>query len=152
MRKDEQGFYYFVDRVGDTYRWKGENVSTGEVTAVVTAFRGVTDAAVFGVTVPGAEGRAGMAALVVDSSFDLGAFRSHLVERLPDYARPLFLRLVAAIEVTGTFKLRKQDLAVAGYEQPSAGDTVYFDDRQQGAYAVLDEEVLARVRGGKMRL
>ena len=152
MRKDEQGFYYFVDRVGDTYRWKGENVSTGEVTAAVTAFPGVTDAAVFGVTVPGAEGRAGMAALVVDSSFDLGAFRSHLVERLPDYARPLFLKVVAAIELTGTFKLRKQDLAVAGYEQASAGDALYFDDRQQGAYVVLDEAVSARIREGKMRL
>ena len=152
MRKDEQGFYYFVDRVGDTYRWKGENVSTGEVTAVVTAFRGVTDAAVFGVTVPGAEGRAGMAALVVDSSFDLGAFRRHLVEGLPEYARPLFLKVVPGIELTGTFKLRKQDLAAAGYEQASATDTLYFDDRQQGAYVVMDESLLARIRGGKMRL
>ncbi len=152
MRKDAQGFYYFVDRVGDTYRWKGENVSTGEVTAVVTAFRGVTDAAVFGVTVPGAEGRAGMAALVVDSSFDLGAFRSHLVERLPDYARPLFLRLVAAIEVTGTFKLKKQELAMAGYEQAAAGDTLYVYDRQRGAYVVIDESVAAQIRGAKLRL
>jgi fatty-acyl-CoA synthase len=152
MRKDAQGFYYFVDRVGDTYRWKGENVSTGEVTAVVTAFRGVTDAAVFGVTVPGAEGRAGMAALVVDSSFDLGAFRSHLVERLPDYARPLFLRLVAAIEVTGTFKLKKQELATAGYEQSAAGDTLYVYDRQRGAYVVIDEAVAAQIRGAQLRL
>ena len=152
MRKDAQGFYYFVDRVGDTYRWKGENVSTGEVTAVVTAFRGITDAAVFGVTVPGAEGRAGMAALVVDSSFDLGAFRSHLVERLPDYARPLFLRLVAAIEVTGTFKLKKQELAMAGYEQAAAGDTLYVYDRQRGAYVVIDESIAAQIRGAKLRL
>jgi fatty-acyl-CoA synthase len=152
MRKDEQGFYYFVDRVGDTYRWKGENVSTGEVTAAVTAFPGICDAAVFGVTVPGADGRAGMAALVVESSFDLGAFRSHLVERLPDYARPLFLKVVPGIELTGTFKLRKQDLAAAGYEQASASDTLYFDDRQQGAYVGVDEPLLARIRGGKMRL
>jgi len=152
MRKDAQGFYYFVDRVGDTYRWKGENVSTGEVTAVVTAFRGITDAAVFGVTVPGAEGRAGMAALVVDSSFDLGAFRSHLVERLPDYARPLFLRLVAAIEVTGTFKLKKQELAMAGHEQAAAGDTLYVYDRQRGAYVVIDESIAAQIRGAKLRL
>ena len=152
MRKDAQGFYYFVDRVGDTYRWKGENVSTGEVTAVVTAFRGITDAAVFGVTVPGAEGRAGMAALVVDPSFDLDAFRSHLVERLPDYARPLFLRLVAAIEVTGTFKLKKQELAMAGYEQAAAGDTLYVYDRQRGAYVVIDESIAAQIRGAKLRL
>ncbi len=152
MRKDEQGFYYFVDRVGDTYRWKGENVSTGEVTGVITAFAGVTDAAVFGVTVPGADGRAGMAALVVDSSFDLTAFRSHLVERLPDYARPLFLKVVPGIELTGTFKLKKQDLAGAGYELTSVDDTLYFDDRQQGAYVAMDESVSARIRSGKMRL
>jgi fatty-acyl-CoA synthase len=152
MRKDAQGFYYFVDRVGDTYRWKGENVSTGEVTAVVTAFRGVTDAAVFGVTVPGAEGRAGMAALVVDPSFDLDAFKSHLVERLPDYARPLFLRLVAAIEVTGTFKLKKQELATAGYGQAAAGDMLYVYDRQRGAYVVIDESVAAQIRGAMLRL
>jgi fatty-acyl-CoA synthase len=152
MRKDEQGFYYFVDRVGDTYRWKGENVSTGEVTAAITAFPGVTDAAVFGVTVPGADGRAGMAALVVNPGFDFGAFRRHLAERLPDYARPLFLKIVPGIELTGTFKLRKQDLVVQGYARTGADEVLYFDDRQQGAYVVMDESVDERIRDGKMRL
>jgi fatty-acyl-CoA synthase len=152
MRKDEQGFYYFVDRVGDTYRWKGENVSTGEVTAAITAFPGVTDAAVFGVAVSGADGRAGMAALVVDSGFELGAFRRHLVERLPDYARPLFLKVVPGIELTGTFKLRKQDLAAQGYARTRADEVLYFDDRQQGTYVVMDESVYERIRDGKMRL
>jgi len=151
MRKDEQGFYYFVDRVGDTYRWKGENVSTSEVTAAITAFPGITDAAVFGVAVPGADGRAGMAALVVDSSFDLGDFRRHLVERLPDYARPLFLKVVPSIEVTGTFKLRKQELAEDGYEKAAISDTLYVDDRQQGAYVLMDDSMSARIREGKMR-
>jgi fatty-acyl-CoA synthase len=153
MRKDDQGFFYFVDRVGDTYRWKGENVSTGEVTAVITGCRGVTDAAVYGVTVAGTDGRAGMAALVVDNSqFDLAAFREHLTSRLPDYARPLFLRIVPGIELTGTFKLRKQDLASEGYDLARVRDTLYFEDRQQGAYVPLDQTLYALLQGGKVRV
>ena len=93
-----------------------------------------------------------MAALVVDPAFDLGAFRGHLVERLPDYARPLFLRIVPGIELTGTFKLRKQDLAVQGYARTGADEVLYFDDRQQGSYVVMDESVYERIRDGKLRL
>ena len=152
MRKDEQGFFYFVDRVGDTYRWKGENVSTGEVTAVITSCRGVTDAAVYGVTVPGADGRAGMAALVVDEQFDLSTFRQHLDARLPDYARPLFLRIVASIEITGTFKLKKHELALQGYDRAKIDDALYFDDRQQQAYTKLDDALYARLQAGKVRV
>jgi fatty-acyl-CoA synthase len=152
MRKDEQGFYYFVDRVGDTFRWKGENVSTSEVTAAITAFRGVTDAAVFGVAVPGAEGRAGMAALVIDADFDLVAFRQHLLERLPDYARPIFVKIVPGIELTGTFKLRKLELAGAGFDIEDANNTLYYDDRQSQAYTLMDESVAERIRSGKIRL
>src|SRR6266480_4658503 len=92
MRQDAQGYFYFVDRVGDTFRWKGENVATSEVAEAICAFRGVTDANVYGVQIPGTEGRAGMAALVADE-LDLAAFRNHLIARLPGYARPLFLRL-----------------------------------------------------------
>jgi fatty-acyl-CoA synthase len=152
MRKDEQGFFYFVDRVGDTYRWKGENVSTGEVTAVITGCRGVTEAAVYGVSVAGADGRAGMAALVVDSQFDLATFREHLAARLPDYARPLFLRIVAGIELTGTFKLRKQELAVEGYDPTTVRGLLYFEDRQQRAYVPLDETLYARLQAGNVRV
>jgi len=152
MRKDEQGFYYFVDRVGDTFRWKGENVSTGEVTAIVTSCPGVTDAAVYGVTVPGADGRAGMAAVAVGPEFDLAAFREHLAKRLPDYARPVFLRIVSAIEITGTFKLRKQDLAAEGYDQAKIGDALYFDDRQQGVYRVLDQSLYRMLQCSTIRM
>jgi len=152
MRKDEQGFYYFVDRVGDTFRWKGENVSTGEVTAVITSCPGVTDAAVYGVAVPGTDGRAGMAALVVTPEFDLAAFRQHLASRLPDYARPLFLRIVSAIEMTGTFKLRKQELAIEGYDRTRVSDALYFDDRQQRAYTAVDESLYQQLQGGKLRV
>lgn len=152
MRKDEQGFYYFVDRVGDTFRWKGENVSTGEVTAVVTSCPGVTDAAVYGVTVPGADGRAGMAAIAVEPGFELAAFREHLATRLPEYARPVFLRIVSAIEITGTFKLRKQELANEGYDRTKIRDALYFDDRRQRAYTVLDEPLYQQLQSGNMRV
>jgi fatty-acyl-CoA synthase len=152
MRKDEQGFFYFVDRVGDTFRWKGENVSTGEVAAVISGFRGVREAAVYGVTVPGTDGRAGMAALVVDPDFERAAFRHHLSTHLPDYARPLFLRIVPGIELTGTFKLRKQDLASEGYDPAKVKDVLFFDDRQRQAYVVLDGGIHQTLQTGKMRL
>jgi fatty-acyl-CoA synthase len=148
MRQDEQGFFYFVDRVGDTYRWKGENVSTTEVAAVITASPGVTDAVVYGVVIPNTDGRAGMAALVVDAEFNLGAFRHHVFNRLPAYARPLFLRLVPSIALTGTFKLNRQELAREGYDPAVVNDVLYFDDRRTRAYVQLDAALYAHIQGG----
>ena len=94
MRQDERGFFYFIDRVGDNFRWKGENVSATEVAHVIHACSGVTGATVYGVEVPGTEGRAGMAAITVDGSFEHTAFGRDLVARLPADARPVFLRIV----------------------------------------------------------
>src|SRR5882757_6825191 len=93
MRKDENGYFFFVDRIGDTFRWKGENVSTTEVEEAIGAFGGALEANVYGVNVPGRDGRAGMAAIVAEDSFNLSAFRDHLTQRLPEYARPVFLRV-----------------------------------------------------------
>jgi len=152
MRKDAQGYFYFVDRVGDTYRWKGENVSTGEVTAAIMACAGVTDAAVYGVTVPGADGRAGMAAVVVEARFDLTVFRRELAQRLPDYARPVFIRIVPTLELTGTLKLKKQELALESHDLGRVRDALYVDDRQQQAYVSLDEPTHERLLAGKLRL
>jgi fatty-acyl-CoA synthase len=152
MRRDERGFYYFVDRVGETFRWKGENVSTTEVVAALTAIRGVVDAVVYGVSVPGADGRAGMAALVVDSSFDLEDFREHTARRLPSYARPLFLRILAALETTATFKPRKQDLIAAGFDPARVGDALYVDDQRAKGYRPLDAGVYQAIVAGTLRL
>src|ERR1700722_1852321 len=128
MRKDEKGFFYFVDRIGDTFRWKGEHVSATEVAAAVCAFPGVREAVVSGIKVPGTEGRAGMVAAVVREDFDPGAFRLHFVEHLPVYARPLFLRILAKIEATGTFKPKKQDLVHVSYDPFATTDPIYFND------------------------
>jgi len=152
MRQDEQGFFYFVDRVGDTFRWKGENVSTADVAGVITGCSGVVDAAVYGVTVPGTDGRAGMAALVTGEGFDLAALRRALQERLPAYARPLFLRIVAAIELTGTFKLRKHELALEGYDPTRIRDAVYIDDRERNEYVPLDARLHEQLHAGLLRL
>ena len=151
MRQDEHGFFYFVDRVGDTFRWKGENVSTTEVEAVIASCPGVSEVAVYGVPVPQSDGRAGMAALVVGKDFDLRQLRQ-AAARLPVYARPLFLRLVPAIELTGTFKLRKQELALAGYDIGRVTDALYIEDSARQAYVPLDADVYQRLQAGALRL
>jgi fatty-acyl-CoA synthase len=152
MRRDANGFFYFVDRSGDTFRWKGENVSTTEVAEVISAFSGVSDAAVYGVAIPGSEGRAGMAAIVVTPDFELGAFRRHLVERLPEYARPLFLRVCEAIETTGTLRPKKQDLVHQGYDPAGTTDPIYFNDRARAAFIKLDGTLYQRLQSGDARL
>ena len=152
MRKDEKGFFYFVDRVGDTFRWKGENVATSEVSEAICAFPGVKHANVYGVAIPAAEGRAGMAAVVVDRPFDLAALRRHLIDRLPSYARPLFLRLQDDIEVTGTFKYSKTELVNQGYDPAATTDNIYFDHPQLQAFHRVDEALYGRIQGGQIRL
>jgi fatty-acyl-CoA synthase len=152
MRQDAQGFFYFVDRVGDTFRWKGENVSTTEVGAVIAACPGVADVAVYGVVVPGTDGRAGMAALVATKDFDLAGFRSRLATQLPAYARPVFVRLLTTLEITGTFKLRKQDLLSEGYDPGRVSDPVFIDSPSQGAYIALDSALFEALQDGRARI
>ncbi|MDP9009230.1 MAG: long-chain-acyl-CoA synthetase [Pseudomonadota bacterium] len=152
MRRDERGFYYFVDRVGETYRWKGENVSTAEVLTALTASRGVIDAVVYGVSVPGTDGRAGTAALKVNAEFDLAAFRAEVAVRLPPYARPVFLRIVSTLEATATFKPRKQDLVQAGFDPSRISDPLYFDDPRSQGYVPLDAALFAAILSGTLRI
>jgi len=152
MRREERGFYYFVDRVGETYRWKGENVSTAEVLTALTASRGVIEGVVYGVSVPGADGRAGTAALVVNAEFDLTAFRSEVAARLPPYARPVFLRILSTLEATGTFKPRKQDLIQSGFDPSRITDPLYFDDARSQRYVPVDAALYAAIVDGKIRI
>jgi fatty-acyl-CoA synthase len=130
MRMDASGFYYFVDRIGDTFRWKGENVATSEVAAAIMAFSGITEANVYGVRVPGNEGAAGMAAIVPDGWLDVAALRAHLAQRLPAYARPKFLRVAKELAKTSTFKHTKNDLQRDGFDPAATRDTIYFTIRR----------------------
>jgi fatty-acyl-CoA synthase len=152
LRQDEQGYFYFVDRIGDTFRWKGENVSTSEVAEAITLFPGVPEANVYGVTVPGRDGRAGMAALVVDGDIDLKTFRKHLMDRLPEYARPLFLRIREEMDVTGTFKQRKLDLVREGFDPSASRDAIFFDDAQAGSFVRLEKSLYDRIVAGAVRV
>lgn len=152
MRQDEKGYFYFTDRVGDTFRWKGENVATCEVSEAICAFPGVRFANVYGVSVPGTEGRAGMAAIVAEGALNLAALRMHLIDCLPGYARPLFLRILEGLPVTGTFKQPKQDLLRAGYDPEATSDHIYFNDQDKGAFVPLDQELYGRLQKGLIRL
>jgi fatty-acyl-CoA synthase len=152
MRADASGYFYFVDRIGDTFRWKGENVATSDVAAAVTAFPGITEATVYGVQIPGTEGAAGMAALVVDGTLDLAELRRHLAHALPSYARPLFLRIQDKIAVTATFKHQKTELVREGFDPAASGDVIYFDDPSPRAYVRLDVRLYERIKAGTIRL
>jgi len=149
LTMDELGYVFFKDRTGDTFRWRGENVSTQEVEGAVMRAAEGRDAVVFGVTVPGCEGKAGMAVLVGGAELPLGDLRRRLTEALPPYAVPVFLRLGAAIDATGTFKLKKKDLQTDGYEYlfnktdaEIDGENCYFltkDGYQKLNHRLLDD-------------
>jgi fatty-acyl-CoA synthase len=152
MRKDSRGFFYFVDRAGDSYRWKGENVSATEVAETIAACPGVVQAVAYGVAVPGTEGRAGMAAIVPGQDFALTVLHRHLAERLPSYARPLFLRLCERIEATATFKPRTAELARDGFDPAATCDAFYFDSREHQEYLPLDPLLHDRIERGEIAL
>ena len=151
IRKDERGYFYFVDRIGDTFRRKGENVATSEVAAVLAEFPGVRHANVYGVAVPDVEGRVGMAALVA-TNLDFGELYQHLGSRLPAYARPMFLRLRAQAEVTGTFKYSKTELAAEGYDPKASTDALYFNLPGAQGFVPLDEKLYDQIQSGSLRL
>jgi fatty-acyl-CoA synthase len=152
MRMDEQGFFYFVDRIGDTFRWKGENVATCEVSEALCAFPGVRQANVYGVALPGSDGRAGMAALVTEPGIDLPALRARLALCLPHYARPLFLRIRNDMEVTGTFKFTKNELVRQGYDPTATSDVLYFNHPEHQAFVRLDQTLYDCIQSGEIRL
>ncbi len=139
LSRDADDYFYFVDRIGDTFRWKSENVSTQEVADALAGFPGLESANVYGVAVPGAEGRAGMAALVLAApdAFDGRAFYEFTTERLPSYAAPVYLRLVRQADVTTTFKLRKVDLQRDGYDPARISDPLYIRNDSTRTYVRL---------------
>jgi fatty-acyl-CoA synthase len=151
MRQDADGYVYFIDRIGDTFRWKGENVSTAEVALRLHEAPGVLEANVYGVEAPGAEGRAGMAALVTDGEFDVKAFGEYVERELPPYAQPIFLRMLPAIETTGTFKQRKVDLVAEGFDPAKVKQPLYFKHPDKG-YVKITKPVIEKLQAGGYKL
>jgi fatty-acyl-CoA synthase len=152
MKMDADQYIYFVDRVGDTFRWKGENVSTSEVEIAISSFPGVKHAIVYGVAVPGQDGRAGMAAITPKEGVDLAALYAHLTSNLPAYARPAFLRFQDEVETTGTLKYRKVDLVREGFDPMNTSDPLFVADLASKSYAQITADVLRDVLSGKLRL
>ena len=171
LRSDSFGFLYWVDRIGDTFRWKGENVSTAEVAAAFISDSGarsaIDDVNVYGVTVPGHDGRAGMARLSLragngPANLSLGGLYDELASELPPYARPLFLRVpresVVEVkegeEMTGTFKHKKGPLRDAGYDLDKVGgeDVVFFRDDAKKAYVEVTPELQEKIDSQAVRV
>lgn len=152
LKKDERGFYYFVDRIGDTFRWKGENVATSEVAEVLSQVPGLEEANVYGVSVPGADGRAGMASVVIKGTPDFAKMEEILDRDLAPYAQPLFLRVASEMEVTGTFKHRKVELVKDGFDPDKIPDPVYFRNPETGHFEQLDAAGYQRIVNGEVRV
>ena len=142
--------YQFVDRTGDTFRWKSENVSTNEVGEIINGFQDIEFCNVYGVEVPGADGRAGMVALRLSegSELDIDGLAVHVARELPPYARPVFVRVQSEIEVTGTFKMVKGDLKREGYDIAGIDDPVYVMKPGSATYEALDSDYLETIRNG----
>lgn len=139
LRCDEDGYCWFVDRIGDTFRWKSENVSTMEVSDALGDFNGLDAITVYGVQVPGHGGRAGMAALVMheDAQFEPKAFWDMAIARLPRYAAPQFVRLMDTPDMTGNYKLRKVDLQKQGYDAAQTSDPLFVRNDKLQTYVPL---------------
>ncbi len=152
MKMDEDGYVYFVDRVGDTFRWKGENVSTSEVEIAISSMPGVKHAIVYGVVVPGFDGRAGMAAVTPKDGVNVEALYAHLSTLLPAYARPVFLRMQGEVETTGTLKYRKVDLVKDGFDPMHTQDPLFVVDNERKTYNPIDMEMLRKIVGGAVRI
>lgn len=146
----ENGWLSFADRTGDTFRFKGENVSTGEVARLLNNIDGVLEANVYGVTVPSVDGRAGMAALRVSPDFDLDTFGAKVKSEMPGYMRPYFVRIEEDMQLTGTFKHRKVDYRSEGIDPSKVSAPLYIfsDDR----FVPLTKEHYAALTDGRMRL
>ncbi|KAM4662453.1 long-chain fatty acid transport protein 3 [Discoglossus pictus] len=154
MMQDRLGHVYFRDRTGDTFRWKGENVATTEVSEILSALEIFQEVNVYGVTIPGHEGRAGMAALILrpDHELELDRVYTHVMEFIPTYARPRFLRVMEHMEATGTFKQQKQSLVQQGFCPSQISDPLFVLDEGSKSYRPLTEEVHSRIVSGDFRV
>ncbi|WP_430428650.1 long-chain-acyl-CoA synthetase [Parasphingorhabdus sp.] len=152
MSRDRSGYIYFKDRIGDTFRWKGENVATNEVSEVLSQYPGIKTANVYGVEVPGTDGRAGMASLTVAENFDISGLQAFLAKEMPHYAVPLFIRIEPEAQTTGTFKYRKVELVEEGFDVAKVSDPIWFGKPGAQGYEALTAAEHAKILSGEYRL
>jgi acyl-CoA synthetase (AMP-forming)/AMP-acid ligase II len=154
LKLHEDRWVSYVERSGDTFRWKGENVSTAEVESIITSFPNIQSSAVYGVEIPQSNGKAGMAAITLKSSgnFDLKPFADFLDASLPGYAIPVFIRIRQNLEVTSTFKLRKVALKEENYNPTKISDPLYIWDNNSKSLKKLTQDVYKLINSGNFRL
>jgi len=151
---DEKGYVFFKDRTGDTFRWKGENVSTTEVEGVIQKILGMKCATAYGVEIPGLEGRAGMVAVVEDKEdIDMYDLNKKIRESLPSYSRPVFIRMCKeGVEITGTYKLKKNDLVKSSYSPTKCGkDKLFYLDPKTSEYEPLSPKEFDQIVDGNIK-
>ncbi|KAJ0181727.1 hypothetical protein K1T71_002449 [Dendrolimus kikuchii] len=148
---DEFGYLFFRDRTGDTYKWKGENVATAEVEDAMGPALAQRACVVYGVSIPQTEGRAGMAAIAdPTNNIDLKKLAKDLDDTLPSYARPLFLRIMNDIEITGTFKLKKLQYQKEGFDPDVIKEPLYF--RSGADFTPVTSQLFTDICNGKVKL
>ncbi len=154
LKMDSDGYVYFVDRIGDTYRWKGENVATTEVSEVISKADCIFDSNVYGVSVPGADGCIGMAAIRLNEGAEFNGSNIYQMVNsdLPKYARPYFLRILQEVDMTGTFKYKKVELRKEGFNLTNIMDPIYILDDKGKTYIKLDKEIYYQIQDGTVKL
>ena len=143
----------FVDRLGDTFRWKGENVATMEVEKALDSFKGVSSSAVFGIGMPRGDGKAGMAAIIKDegASIDFEALTAYLRAVLPKYAVPLFIRFVDDFQWTATHKIKKTDLKNEGYDPEKVKKDLFVLLPGASTYTAVNRDIYKEIMNGKYK-
>ena len=143
----DEGWVSFADRVGDTFRWKGENVSTNEVAEILNGAKGILESNVYGVQVANSDGRAGMASLNVSGEFDVRSFGKFVNEKLPNYMRPYFIRVQHDMRITGTLKHQKVDYRDEGFDPAKVKDPLYYLDGEK--YVPIDAALYKKLSSGE---
>ncbi|KAG2470483.1 S27A2 synthetase, partial [Polypterus senegalus] len=154
LKVDKDNFIYFQDRLGETFRWKGENVATTEVSDILSMVDCFEEANAYGVSVPGNEGRIGMAAVKLKEGkeFESNKVCKHVMSHLPGYARPRFLRIQNSLEITGTFKQMKCKLVQEGFNPATIQDPLYFLDESTENYVPITQDIYNSILSKEMKL
>lgn len=153
LTMDDLGYVYFKDRTGDTFRWKGENVSTTQVEGIISNILKLRDCVVYGVDIAGVEGKAGMVAIPdPEKCINLSHFHSSLKKSLPNYAIPCFVRIVDELQTTGTYKLPKSMLQKEGYDPSLIHDPLFFLDPRSQEFVRMTPDLYNDIINCKIRL
>jgi len=154
LKRDSRGYVYFIDRVGDNYRWKSENISTLEVAEALSSFSEIQEVNVYGIQLPKQDGRVGMAAIVPrpGTEIDMAALARHAARELPSYAVPSFIRIMPQMDVTDTWKHRKVELRKQGINIHIISDPIFIFNQKALEYQRLAEERYRKIMSGRARL